>query len=411
MDRRSQRAATAAYIFALVVVFTVGACDATSAPVDAGTPASDGALDAASLGDAPGSLVDAPIAMLDAPIGADAGPPALACPFDAALQANTDAELLRQGISGVTLGIEMPGCTWISAAGLAERSPARAMVPNDRFRIASITKTFTAAVILLLVQEGRLALTDLLTTHVVFPGAEAVTIRHLLTHTSGIYDYYNSPVALADLGRPWTRAEVIDIARAQPLAFPPGTREAYSNTNFFLLGMIIEAVTGNAYHDEVRRRLLTPLGLSDTYVAGVESLPGEIAHGYTRTASFSDETYLVDPSLTWAAGGIVSTTPDIMVWTRALFAGSVLSPAMRTAMLTPEPLPGGLVATHGLGPKIQTLPMGLGRFYSHGGRLHGYFGLMGYLVDRDAVMVEQTNDTNGGPNPFMTQMWMAAGII
>ena len=79
-------------------------------------------------------------------------------------------------------------------------------------------------------------------------------------------------------------------------------------------------------------------------------------------------------------------------------------------MMTPEPLPAGRVGTYGLGVRIQNLPMGLGRFYSHLGRLQGYYGMMGYLVDHDAVMVELTNDTNGGPNPFMTSMWMAVGL-
>lgn len=84
---------------------------------------------------------------------------------------------------------------------------------------------------------------------------------------------------------------------------------------------------------------------------------------------------------------------------------------MRAARTTPEPLPGGRLATHGLGVKIQVLPRGLGLFYSHLGRLQGYYGMIGYLVDHDAVMVQQTNDTDGAPNPFMTETWMVVGLL
>jgi D-alanyl-D-alanine carboxypeptidase len=389
---------------------------------------SDAGVDAA-LDDASGPGIDAWSAELDAsgpdawsadpddasapPIdgGTDAFVAPPVCPFASDLQASADAELARQGITGVALGIDMPGCLWRSASGIEDRSTGRAMLASDRFRIASITKTFTAAVVLQLVDEGRLHLTDTLSTFVAFPGGDAITIRQLLAHTSGIYDYFNSPPVEAAYGRVWTREEVIDVARAQPPVFAPGSNWGYSNTNYFLLGMIIEAVTGNPYHHEVRTRLLEPLGLDDTYVAGPESLPGGVAHGYERVSAFVDRTDLVDPSLTWAAGGIVSNVEDLDGWARALFTGDVLSVATRTAMLTPEPLPGGRTAPTGLGVWIDNLPRGLGRYYSHIGRVPGYYTMFGYLADHDAVMVELTDDTDGAPNPFMTDMWSVVGLL
>jgi D-alanyl-D-alanine carboxypeptidase len=383
----------------------------SAADADVAVDAAIGEDDAAAVGsDAWSSELD--VGPPPADTGSDASLPTRVCPHAAALQASTDAELARQAISGVALGIDMPGCEWIGASGVADRSTSRAMVAPDRFRIASITKTFTAAVVLQLVDEGTLRLTDRLSSYVAFPGGDGITIRQLLAHTSGIYDYFNSPPVMAAYDEPWTRRQVLDVAAAQPLAFVPGAEWDYSNTNYFLLGLVIEDVTGRPYHEEVRRRLLVPLGLDDTYLAGPESLPGGLVRGYDQVGgSFVDVTDSVDPSLTWAAGGIVSTVEDLDDWTRALFTGDVLSVATRTAMLTPEPLPGGRVAPNGLCIQVQSLPRGLGTFYSHTGRLPGFFTMLGYLPTHDAVMVELTNDEDGGPNPFMTEMWEAVGLL
>lgn len=398
-----------------------GALATDASPIDARVVASDGGLEDGSV-DASGPAVDAASgptdgATSDAPsdldavvVPADAGP---ACPSSSALQSATDAELAHQATTpGVTLGIDMPGCTWMSAAGVADRSTSAALDATSAMRIASITKTFTLAVVLQLIEEGRLHFDDPMTTWVAFPGGGAITVRHLLAHTSGLYDYYNSPPVLASLGTPWTHEQVIDVARAQPLAFAAGTMQRYSNTNYYVLGMIIEAVTGHPYEVEVRTRLLDPLGLNGTYVAGVEAARGHLARGYDHTSGTPvDVTDVVHPSLTWAAGGIVSTTPDLLVWTRALMVGDVLTPTMRTAMLTPEPLTGGGTGSIGLGVQTQMLPGALGTFDSHLGRLQGYYGMIGYLPSHDAVTVQLTNDQDGAPNPFMTDMWMVVGIL
>jgi len=385
-----------------------GRADGAAAPPDSGATSDAAELGDAGAPDGASRLADAGV--VDAWVDPDAGPP---CAFASMLQAATDAELARQVTTpGVTLGIDMPGCTWLGAAGVSDRVTGRAMTTTDAMRIASITKTFTAAVILQLIAEGGLHFSDSLRSFVAFPGVGTITVRNLLAHTSGIYDYYNSAPVLASLGRSWTHEEVIDVARAQPLAFVPGTMQQYSNTNYYLLGMIIESVTGHPYEVEVRSRLLAPLDLHGTYVAGVESPIGTLARGYDHTSGTPmDVTDLVDPSLTWAAGGIVSTAPDLLVWTRALLAGGVLSPTMRDAMLTPEPLTGGGTGSIGLGIQTQDLPGALGRFDSHLGRLQGYYGMVGYLVAQDTVTVQLTNDQDGAPNPFMTDMWMVVGFL
>lgn len=386
--------------------------DAAVVPSDAG--GRDAAVD---LPDAWSAGADAwtadPDAAPAADSGTDAGPSTPVCPYAAALQTAIDAQAVRQGASGAAVGIDMPGCLWRGATGVADRATGRVMLENDRFRIASMTKTFTAAVVLLLVDEGVIGLDDRLDAYVVFPRGAAVTIRQLLSHMSGIYDYYNSPPVMADYQRVWTRQEVLDVAQAQPLSFAPGTSYSYSNTNFFLLGMVIESATGQSYEHEVRTRLLEPLHLDDTYVDGLESLPGGFVRGYEHisTGSYIDMTDAFDPSLSWAAGGVISTVEDLDDWARALFTGSVLSAAMRTEMLTPQPLPAGGVAPYGLCIQIQVLPSGLGTFYSHAGRIQGFNTMFGYLLDHDVVTVALANDQDAAASPFMTDSWQVAGLL
>lgn len=376
--------------------------DADSMPLDASLSMDDGG---ATPPDAPPPPTDAG-AMPDAPV-------ALVCPMGDALGAAIDRERVRLGITGAIGRFSMPGCEWTGASGVSDRATGRAVVPTDRYRVGSITKTFTAVVILQLMEEGRISLDDRLSSFVTFPGGDGITIRHLLSHTSGIYDYYGSPAVVADQSRPWARDEVIAVAAAQPPLFAPGANWAYSNTNYFLLGMVIERITGNAYHVEVRRRLLTPLGLDETYLEGPESLPGGlVVRSYEhRSGPYVDITALTHPSLGWSAGSYISTAEDMEDWGRAVFTGSVLSPATRALMLTPTALPGGRTGQTGLCIFVQNLGATLGTLYSHHGWFGGFRTVMGYLPAHDAMTVAFSNDDGGPANPLMTGMWMAAGLL
>jgi D-alanyl-D-alanine carboxypeptidase len=394
------------------------ATDSGDEPNDA---ASDTAQDAAldDSGDVAVDVVadvpaDAPVDAV-ADVAADVAPDVVVEPTCAAaadLEAMTTAELARQGISGVALGVDMPDCRWTDAAGIADRAASAEMTRDNRFRIASITKTFTAAIVLQLVDEGAIALTDTLDEFVEFPAGDTIMIENLLAHSSGIPDYFNRAEVESRYLDVWTHEQVIDIARGLPLEFAPGSRHQYSNTNFYLLGMVIESVTGHTYESELRTRLLVPLGLDDTLLATATSSDAGLARGYEETDDvFVDVTDAVDPSLTWAAGGIISTVDDLVTFERALLVGDLLSDATRLEMLTPVALPGGITSPYGLGIAIQTLPRGLGLFYSHLGRLPGYYGMVGYLVESNQITVELTNDTNGGPNPFMTGAWGVLGML
>ena len=325
------------------------------------------------------------------------------------LQAALDAGRASQAVSGAAARLDSPACTWSGGAGLADRRAGRAVTPGERFRVGSVTKTFTAAVVLQLVDEGRLALDDRLSDHVAFPGGDAITVRHLLSHTSGIYNYTDSPLVRADSDRAWSVQEILEVAAAEPRAFAPGTAWDYSNTNYILLGLIIEQVTGQPYHREVRARLLEPLGLDDTFLEGAEPIPDGYARGYERRdGELVDITDEFHPSLAWAAGAMVSTVGDAAAWARALYAGDVLAPATRAEMLTPTALPGNATAPYGLGVFVEQTA--LGPIYGHGGTIHGFQARMAYLPDVDLALAAVVNDWHGDPEAILAALRDPAGL-
>ncbi|CAB4864145.1 unannotated protein [freshwater metagenome] len=268
------------------------------------------------------------------------------------LQAAVDAEAAVEGAACI-LRVELPsrGLVWRHVAGGLSRGGEPALVSTP-FRIASITKPFTAAVVVQLVGEGRLALDDLMTQHLpaeyadlvprlhVLDGVshgERITIRQLLTHASGLYDYAMSPsfgaAIFADPGHVWTPREMLEgaIAWGAP-HFPPGEGYgyAYSDTGYVLLGVIIEALDGRPLHQAYRRRILDPLGLDATYLEGFEPHRGSaIAH--VHEGAF--DAAAIHGSADWAGGGLVSDVDDLAAFAQALVAGRVVQPPLIDEML------------------------------------------------------------------------------
>jgi len=197
----------------------------------------------------------------------------------------TDGELARQGIPGVTLGIDMPGCTWISAAGLADRATGRAMSPTDGFRIASITKTFTATLILRLVDKGAISLDDHLAKYVKgIDNGQQITIRQMLNMTSGIFSYTEDEQFGKDFDanpvEPFPPSKAIAIIKAHDPDFAPGTSWHYSDSNYLLLGVIAEKVTGRPIDRLMQDLVIEPLGLSHTSYPTTPAIPGPHPVGY-----------------------------------------------------------------------------------------------------------------------------------
>ena len=230
-----------------------------------------------------------------------------------------------------------------AAAGVADRRTGRPLRAGDRIRIGSVTKSFTAVVALQLVGEGRLRLSDTVGERLpgVFPAADRVTLRQLLDHTSGTRDDIPTPmmgVFSGDRLRVWTPGDVLGLVRDQPLRFPPGTSWAYSNTDYVLVGLMVERATGRSLEHELRARILRPLGLRDTrFPVRDAGLGGRASHGYSLLPDGSGplrDLTRYSPSFAWASGNGVSTVRDVARFYAALLRGRLLRRAQLRAALT-----------------------------------------------------------------------------
>ena len=291
-------------------------------------------------------------------------------------------ELARGGGQSVIVYVSDDGREYAATAG--RRRPGR----DQRFRIGSVTKTFTAAIVLQLVAEGRLRLTDTLERHLpgVLPSGTTITIRQLLNHRSGLANVtdYRSWLEQASRSASTRPIDTLRFAATQPMAFWPGSEWGYSNTNYIALGLVIEKVTGDTYRRQLNQRLLEPLGLASTelprrrQVRGLND-PGE------------------NPNVPWAAGALVSNTDDLARFFSALLSGRVLSEESlssmkHTVVIDPATLAGGL------GIFATELPCG--RFWGHDGGILDYATSVRASEDGERVAVISLRGTTfSGPPP------------
>lgn len=265
-----------------------------------------------------------------------------------ALQQGLD-RIVGEGAVGAVAEVRAGARVWRGSSGVTRLGGSEPVPVESRFRAGSITKSFVATVVLQLVAEGRLRLTDRVSRWLpgVVPDGHAITIRDLLDQTSGIADYLDTlalppdPGFLADRHRTWTAAELIARATAQPSSpVQPGERFSYSNTNYLLLGEVIEAATGRSYAQEIERRIIRPLRLRGTSLPGTtERIPGPHPHGYVPITS-DDGERLVDytesnPSVMGAGGEIISTAADLTRFYAALLRGRLLPPRLLHEMTSP----------------------------------------------------------------------------
>jgi D-alanyl-D-alanine carboxypeptidase len=272
------------------------------------------------------------------------------------------------------------------SAGVADVETEEPPSIEGHFRIGSITKTFTAVAVLQLVEQGLLELDDSVQSYLpgVLPESyPTITLRNLLQHTGGLADFelalgFGDPeIIVRDRYHTWQSADIVAEMVQQPLQFTPGEQMVYNNTGYLLLGMVIEAVTGESYAEAVREGILEPLGLENTFIPGAETaIPEPYAHGYIGLNDDGEST-LVDisdwsPSYAGSAGDMISTLDDLNAFFDALMEGQLLSPPLLDEMLTPpeglELSPGG---SYGLGIAILSLP-DAPRLYGHNGWVPGY---------------------------------------
>jgi len=326
-------------------------------------------------------------------------------PFQAAIQ-----QLVADGVPGAIGYARDGGTVTVAASGLADLATKTPIAVGDRVRVGSLTKTFVATVVLQLAAEHLLSISDTVSRWLpgLVPGGAGITIRELLQHTSGIYSYTNDPGFLqalfSDPTRVWRPAELVRIAVAHPPVFPPGTSLAYSNTDYVLLGMIIQAATGHPVGQQLQARIFTPLGLRDTYLPYANPhLRTPYAHGYLLGqpgATGPADATVFGPSWAGAAGGIVSTAADLARFYTALLSGKLLPAAQLQQMMTTIPIPMGQGVGYGLG--VESVPLPCGTAWGHTGDFPGYFGnaftttggssQAVVLVNADGLSAQQQND-------------------
>ncbi|MET8357894.1 serine hydrolase domain-containing protein [Micromonospora sp. NPDC005171] len=288
-------------------------------------------------------------------------------------------DVVAAGTVGALAEVRDPHGIWRGASGVAELETTRAVPVDGRVRVGSITKTFVATVVLQLVGEGRLRLGDTVESWLpgVVPDGHRITVRQLLNHTSGLFDYVQTlpmppePEFLSNRWRTWTPAELIERAVSNPpTSDQPGVAYAYSNTNYLLLGQIIEKVTGQPYGKEIERRITQPLRLRETAVPGTSSqIRGPHPHGYVPTQQDGEMELLdytrMNPSVFGAAGEMISTTTDLNRFFAALLGGRLLPHRLLTEMKTPG-VEGG---SYGLGLAWRDTTCGIRVYGNDGGTL------------------------------------------
>jgi D-alanyl-D-alanine carboxypeptidase len=320
------------------------------------------------------------------------------------------AQLVAAGAPGAILLTREDNRTTSLSSGLADADAKTPMRTDDRFRIASLTKTYVATVVLQLAGEGKLSLNDPVERflHGLVPNGSRITIRELLNHTSGLFDYERDPRVLkpylsGKLAYHWPPRTLVELALAHKPLFRPGARYSYSNTNYMIAGLIIEAITGKPLGSELRRRIFMPLHLNATSFPLTPRIPSPYTRGYYLLGQPPATDVSGLSPFPWAAGAVISTASDVAAFYRALLSGHLLRQDLLQAMETTvvegrnqSDIPG---ERSGLG--LEEFPTPCGPAYGHNGTFPGYL-VYAYTSNdgrRQAVlMVNQSAESL--PKPF-----------
>lgn len=346
-----------------------------------------------------------------APAGAQT---AVAAPAPAELKARLDALLAASFPAdgpGATMIVTRGGrVVYAGASGLADVQSRTPLTADSVIRLGSITKQFTAAVILQLVGEGKVSLDDPVSRFYrgyPAPGG-AATVRQLLNHTSGIQSYTGIPgwMVAANTGRVFTTDQLVAEFRDKPAAFRPGEKWAYNNSGYILLGGIIEKVEGKPWHAAVRDRITGPLRLATIRYGNPPAGPAW-ATAYSRGPAGVEAAQAIDMSVPQAAGGLVGSVGDLATWARALHHGRVVSPALYRQMIAPTTLADGTTDPYGFG-------LANGRVrgtatIGHGGGIFGGLTDSLFFPSEDLFVAVFAN-TDRPPTPIGSVLRRASGI-
>ncbi|MCA9878612.1 MAG: beta-lactamase family protein [Thermomicrobiales bacterium] len=302
--------------------------------------------------------------------------------------------MARQRVPGVIAGVWVGDTGWTAAQGIADLRTAEPMTLDGHVRIASVSKTFVATVLLQLIAEGRATLEDALERYVPgVPHGERITLRHLLGMTGGIFNFINDPefepAYTSDPLLPFSRQYFLELLQRNPPKFAPGAGVEYSDSNYFLLGMVIEALTDRTAAEEIDERIVRPLGLTGTSLPASPAMPAPHPRGYAATAGSPELRDLTESSaeIPWTAGAMISTLADLRVWSQALATGTLLTPELQRERLRLSAMDLGAGRTFGYGLGIMETEGWLG----HAGAIFGFSTWMLHHPERDATVIVLAN--------------------
>ncbi|MEW6746019.1 MAG: serine hydrolase domain-containing protein [Planctomycetota bacterium] len=311
-----------------------------------------------------------------------------------------ERERIEQKIPGLSVAVVRGEETLLAKGfGLADVELEVPATAATVYRIGSVTKQFTAAAILQLREDGKLELEDPITSYLTgLPErTQDVTIRHLLNHTSGIPSY-------TDLGDEWavkrrldlTHDELIALFKERPFNFAPGEKQLYNNSGYYLLGVIIEKVSGKSYAEYLRENIFEPLGMKSTCYGSEAVIIRNRAQGYRLVDGELQNDDFLSMNQPFAAGALVSTVTDLVIWMRALVDARVVSDESYELMTAPTVLKDGTSHNYGFGLSLDPL---LDRpCVSHGGGINGFRSHLVYLPDEDLVIAVLANCETASPD-------------
>ena len=329
--------------------------------------------------------------------------------IQAELQQQLDGFIEKNDLPGATLAVVLPEGELISlASGFADKERGQQMPVGGQMFTGSVGKTFVAALVLQLAAEGKLGLDDRMSQYLggqewydALPNAAEFTIRQLLNHTSGLPRYVFLPEFLNDLqARPdaeRTAQECLAFVANMPAKHPAGDGWGYSDTNYLLLGLLIEQLTGDTFYRQVQKRFLEPLGLKSTYPSTQRELPG-LVQGYIgdqNPLSLPEKTigadgrYAINPQFEWTGGGFVTNVDDLARWIKTLHEGGLVSADLYEEMINPA----ATVPGYGLGTFIWKTPQGL--HYGHQGLFPGHVTAVEYASVGGYSLAVQVNTDQG----------------
>jgi D-alanyl-D-alanine carboxypeptidase len=334
-------------------------------------------------------------------------------PLKTALQLKLEEWHKAGSFPGATFGVVLAdGESFGLAVGFSDRETKTPLKPTDRMLAGSVGKTFAAATALQLVKEGKIGLDDKIEKYLGsepwfsrLPNARDITVRQLMNHTSGLVRYEFKEQFTKDLTanpeKVWKPAELVAYLLDEKAPFEAGKGWDYSDTNYIVLGMIIEKVTGRKFYDEANRRLLKPLKLTGTIPQDGPRLNG-VVQGYAgannpfggKDAMIENGKFVINPQFEWTGGGYASTAQDLARWAKMIYEGKAFSADLLPQVVEGVPAPMlGRETRYGLGAIIRKTPTGVS--YGHSGFFPGYMTDMMYFPEQKVAVAVQVNTSIG----------------